>query len=124
MAMNLELDINYDDTDYDNTYWYYDDVKEKWIYEECSTNASSVSSKQKKLTLKKKQQKEVRAKQAIQDKLDIARSTKLNLKFGESFSRNKLELVHKEQQIITDMVKKKHNKLNIPEVRTIDVRRM
>ena len=124
MAMNLELDINYDDTDYDNTYWYYDDVKEKWIYEECSINASSVKSKQMKMTFKKKQQKEERAKQAIQDKLDIARSTKLNLKFGESFSRSKLELVHKEQRIITDMVKKKHDKLNVPEVRTIDVRRM
>lgn len=118
-----QIEVDYDQN-YDNTYWYYDDVKEKWIYEECSTNASSTKSKKKKLASLQQQRKKELAKQAVQDKLAIARSTKLNQKFGESFSRNKLQLVRNEQRIITGMVREKNDKLNVPEVRTIDVRRM
>lgn len=108
-----QIEVDYDQN-YDNTYWYYDDVKEKWIYEECSTNASSTKSKKKKMTFKQRQREDALTKKAIQNKLDIARSTKLNQKFGESFSRSKLQLVYNENKIIKEMVEKKHDKLNVP----------
>jgi hypothetical protein len=124
-----EIQVDYEEYYDDNNYWYYDDVTEKWIYDDSATSSTSTNSNKKTKTQKRNiyrqiLKKKAAEKQEIQNNIATARSIKLNQRFGESFSRSKFELVKNEHIIVSTIVSKKQDKLTIPEVRNIDVRRM